>query len=416
MLGRKGKRVAAVAAFAVAGSTLLALPAAHAAATPIVIWVDANRLPVMQKVVPATYQGHPVQLVENTDIKTNIATISKDTAPDIFIGVNDWTGGLVANGDIVKLYPTKANKSRLTAGSISAFALGNGQWGMPYAVENVGVVVNRKLVKTLPKTWAAMEKLALAVKTNLKKAGAKDAIALAVPQPDPYHMYPLFSALGGYIFGPNGHGGLDPYSIKVANPTFLKNAPLIDKWNKEGLISSTVTGDIAQKAFVAGHAPFWITGPWQASKDAHGVSTLNSLKFPHSIIALPQIIKGINPKPFIGVQGFFVSKFADQHGVGLAARSFVNAFLTTDSAQKKLALYGGRAPADPFVASAVTDADIRAFGVAGKFGVSIPTVPQMNSVWGPLGDAWVKSTSGAKAIHAVTAFKQAQSIIIKTEQ
>ena len=54
-------------------------------------------------------------------------------------------------------------------------------------------------------------------------------------QGDAYHMYPFFSGLGGYIFGTNKAGNLDPSDIGVANPKFLKNAPLIDKWNKEGL-------------------------------------------------------------------------------------------------------------------------------------------------------------------------------------
>ena len=51
-------------------------------------------------------------------------------------------------------------------------------------------------------------------------------------------MYPFFSGLGGYVFGLNKAGNLDPSDIGVANPAFLKNARLIDKWNKEGLINS----------------------------------------------------------------------------------------------------------------------------------------------------------------------------------
>ena len=57
---------------------------------------------------------------------------------------------------------------------------------------------------------------------------------------DAYHMYPFFSGLCGYVFGHNSAGNLDPRNIGVANAKFLKNAPLIDKWNKEGLINSKV--------------------------------------------------------------------------------------------------------------------------------------------------------------------------------
>ena len=60
-------------------------------------------------------------------------------------------------------------------------------------------------------------------------------------------MYPFFSGLGGYVFGVNKAGNLDPSDIGVANKAFLKNAKLIDKWNKEGLINSKVDCSTAQE-------------------------------------------------------------------------------------------------------------------------------------------------------------------------
>ncbi len=37
----------------------------------------------------------------------------------------------------------------------------------------------------------------------------------------------------------------------------------------------------------------------------------------------------------------------------------------------------------------------------------MPNIPQMGSVWTDLGQAWVKSTQGAGATHARTAFATA---------
>ena len=51
-------------------------------------------------------------------------------------------------------------------------------------------------------------------------------------------MYPFFAGLGGYVFGMNKAGNLDPKDVGVANPLFMKNAKIIDSWNKEGLINS----------------------------------------------------------------------------------------------------------------------------------------------------------------------------------
>ena len=103
-------------------------------------------------------------------------------------------------------------------------------------------------------------------------------------------MYPFFSGLGGYIFGTNKAGNLDPSDIGVANPTFLKNAPLIDKWNKEGLISSKVDGAAAQNAFLKGQAAFWITGPWNSD-------TLKKSGLKFKVIQMPAIVQAVGAVP-----------------------------------------------------------------------------------------------------------------------
>src|SRR6185503_6084716 len=100
-----------------------------------------------------------------------------------------------------------------------------------------------------------------------QKKKAHIGFGIAVPQGsggDAYHMYPFFSGLGGYVFGRNKAGNLDPSNIGVANKKFLANAAIIDKWNKEGLINSKVDYNTAKNAFLKGQAAFWITGPWES--------------------------------------------------------------------------------------------------------------------------------------------------------
>ena len=38
---------------------------------------------------------------------------------------------------------------------------------------------------------------------------------------------------------------------------------------------------------------------------------------------------------------------------------------------------------------------LKRFGAASKGGVPMPNIPQMSSVWGDLGAAWVRSTKGS---------------------
>ena len=145
---------------------------------------------------------------------------------------------------------------------------------------------------------------------ELKKAG-KVTVPFAVPQGangDAYHMYPLFSGLGGYIFGTTASGSLNVKDVGLDNPTFRKNQGLIDQWNKTGLINSKVDYGIAKTAFTTGKSPFWITGPWE-------LDAIKALPFKYRVTAVPTIVSGLQPVPFLGAQGAMVTKYAAQHGV-----------------------------------------------------------------------------------------------------
>ena len=113
--------------------------------------------------------------------------------------------------------------------------------------------------------------------------------------------------------------------------------------------------------------------------------------------------------PFLGVQGFMVTKFANDHGVGGAATDLVTNFIATASAQTQLAAANGRPPAN--VQAKSSDPVLREFSAASKGGVPMPNIPQMASVWNDLGQAWVKSMNGAGATKAAVAFKAAARAI-----
>ena len=84
-----------------------------------------------------------------------------------------------------------------------------------------------------------------------------------------------------------------------------------------------------------------------------------------------------------------------------------------DAVQAGLAAADGRTPANLIAAKAVSDPVLKAFSAAGIGGIPMPNVPQMGSVWGALGGAWVNSTKGAGAMPAQKAFAQAQATVKK---
>jgi len=130
------------------------------------------------------------------------------------------------------------------------------------------------------------------------------------------------------------------------------------------------------------------------------------------VIQVPAIAKA--SVPFLGVQGFMVTKYAETHGVGSAATDLVTNFFASPSAQTQLAAANGRPPANVKAKVGSADSVLTQFRAASKGGVPMPNIPQMDSVWNDLGQAWVRSTKGSGAMPAVRSFKgAARSIAAK---
>ena len=393
--------IAAIVA-AIAGS----VHAAVKAGPTLTIWTDADRQTAVTKVANAwaASRGVNIKVVQKQfgNIRDDLGTVAAADAPDVIVGAHDWTGKLAANGLVSPLYPKKATLKQFPAYTLGAFSYGTAVkklYGAPVAVENVGLVVNTKLAK-VPTTFKQLEAEALAFKH--KKSGN---LAIAVQQGangDAYHMYPFFSGLGGYVFGLNHAGNLDPSNIGVANPVFMKNAPMIDKWNKEGLINAKVDSTLAQTAFLTKKAAFWVTGPWN-------IDTIRKAGIKFKVIQVPKIVK--RAAPFLGVQGFMVSKYAATHNVDALAKDLVANYMMTPGAQALLAAANNRFPANTVAGKTVKDVALAQFGKASVGGVPMPNIPQMDSVWSDLGGAWVKSTKGSGATKARISFKAASRSI-----
>ena len=410
MLSTRTLRVAA----GLAVSALVAVVAvstgtsANSQSAKIVIWADADRVPAVTQVATAwaRSKGATVDVVQKDfgQIRSQLTTVAADTAPDVIVGAHDWVGELSANGSVLPLAPSAATRKQFPAYALNSFSYGTAikkLYGMPVALENVALITNTKLAK-VPKSFADLEKQALAAKRKTKAQ-----VGLAVQQGsggDAFHMYPFFSGLGGYVFGTNKAGNLDPSDIGVANAKFLKNAALIDKWNKSGLIRSQVGADQAKSLFLTGKVAYYVTGPWFASD-------IKKAGIKYSISAFPSIVSGIKSVPFLGVQGFMVTKFSSAHGVESLAKDLVATYMGRPASQLALAAANGRFPANTTAAAQVKDPDLKAFGRASVGGVPMPNIPQMASVWGDLGAAWVRSTKGAGAIPARKSFIGAQKSI-----
>ncbi len=395
-----------VAGLTVAAFAALSMPTASGAATTLRIWADADRKASVEKVAGAwgKKNGVTVTVVQKDfgKIRDDLKTADVATAPDVIVGAHDWVGELAANGSVIPLTVSKSVAAKIPSYSLDAFSYANAKgnkvlYGAPVALENVGLVVNTKVAK-VPTSFDDMVSQALAFQ---KKATGN--FGLVIPGGDAYHNYPLFSGLCGYVFGKDAKGNLNPSDVGVGNAKLLGNASQIDSWNKSGLLSSKVDYGIAKNAFLAGKAAFWVTGPWE--KD-----TLDKSGLKVQIVQMPK--NKCDSVPFLGVQGFMVTKFAKTHGVESQARDLVGSYMMSAGAQTQLSSENGRAPANTDAAAKITDPLLKQFAAAGKGGVPMPNIPEMSSVWGDLGTAWTNVFKGADATPAKSAFRTAGKNIV----
>jgi maltose-binding protein MalE len=203
-----------------------------------------------------------------------------------------------------------------------------------------------------------------------------------MPVPDPYHQYPLFAGLGGYVFGTNPDGTYDAADLGIDSPGGLRAAEVFDRWTKEGLVDPAVTNDVMLESFGEGEAPFAVTGPWSVSDPERG---FRAVGVDFTVEPIPPV-EGGTPRPFVRVLGFVVPAEAPN---APAAATFLLDSVATAEGQAQLAVAADRPPAlraaldDPSIGP-----DLRGFGLSAENGDPLPAVPEMAQVWGPWADAY----------------------------
>lgn len=357
----------------------------------LVIWADDTRAPAITPFAEQFGEENgitvAVQELPFGDIRTRLVTAGPaGEGPDLIIGAHDWLGELVAAGVVAPL-DLSAVEDDFSAAAVAAFNYGGQVYGLPYAVENIALIRNTDLVPEAPATFEELVEIA----TQLFEEGTVE-VPLALQENgngDPFHNYPIVTALGGYVFGLNDDGSYNPEDLGIDSEGGLAAAAYYSQLAADGIVNVDVTYDIMTESFGSGQAPFAITGPW-ALASFEGVN--------YVVEPIPSV-QGGEPRPFIGVQGFMISSFAENP---LFAQTFVLDFMATEEAQTALFAAGGRPPAHnaAFDKIAADDPNIAGFGEAGRNGYPMPAIPEMGSVWQAWTDAYQIIFTGGDAEQA----------------
>jgi arabinogalactan oligomer/maltooligosaccharide transport system substrate-binding protein len=370
-----------------------------AAGGSLVIWADDKRTAAL-KPFAETYGKElgvtiTVQAVSK-DLQTNFVTASQSgKAPDIVVGAHDWIGNLVQNGAIDPIQLSDEQKSAFAPIAIKGVTYNGQVYGVPYAIENVALIRNTDLAPTAP---ATIEDVVKAGRALVAAKKTKEIMSLQVgPTGDAYHINPLYTSAGGYLFGTKPNGDYDPKDLGVSKPSavaaFKKIAALGEKG--AGALKRSITPDNAISLFTGGKTAFLVSGPW-------ALSDIKKAGIKYDITPVPGFAGGKPAQPFVGVQAFYVASKGRNKAL---AQEFVANYLTKP--ELATALYNAE-PRPPALTAALDqvkagDPDVDKFLAAGKDGLILPAIPEMAQIWDPFGKAEAAVVGGADPAKAIPA-------------
>lgn len=384
--------------------TPVAQPTETSAAAPpqatLRIWADDTRTPILQGLADQFLADYNVQLIVEDlgvvqDIRSQaIIAIPAGQGPDIYIGVHDWLGALVASG-LVAPIDLGDKRDDFVPSTLAAFTYTDGElYGLPYATENLGFFYNTDLVGEVPTTWDQVLEIGRAL-----KAEGKVDYAMAVSTGPLYNALPVWTSFGGYIFGQDENGAWNPQDVGIDSAGFIAGVAWMRGAVQEGLIPDTFDYETAHSLFETGKMPFLMAGPWALDRiRSSGVPYAIATSFPGDGV------------PFSGVQGFFVNPYSDNV---LLAQAFLTQYIATDDMMEQLYISGNRPSAFTSVLNQTDNPDLRAMGQAGINAMPMPNIPEMGSVWTAADNGITLAITGEMAPDAamVDAATQIRSLI-----
>ena len=354
----------------------------------LVIWADQKKADSLKEIAKSWGQEQgitvAVQIVANDLQPAFITANQAGNGPDIVMGAHDWIGNLVQNSAIrpVVLSPeAEANYSDIALKAVTY----DGQiYGTPYAVECLGLFVNKALTQvTEPATIEEMVEAGTAAGTELILSQAVDE------KGDAYNMEPIYTAAGGYLFGKNPDGSYNSKDLGIGKEGSIRAAEKIGQLGKQGVLRKSVTTANHISLFTNAKAPYLISGPW-------ALADIKKAGIDYQLTRIPGFgdIEGSQARPFAGVNCFYVASNGKN-------KAFAETFVA--DAAKDMTFAASMFPSNELPPAQkdlaeklrTEQPDMVTFADMSAQADPMPAIPAMSSVWEPFGRAQANIVAGA---------------------
>ncbi|HLS74991.1 MAG TPA: extracellular solute-binding protein [Actinomycetaceae bacterium] len=353
----------------------------------LVIWADEEKAPALEPSAQAWGEDNgitvAVQVVPGDELQANFITANQaGNGPDVTMGAHDWIGNLVQNSAIVPVQLPADAADAVAPIGIEAVTYDGQTYGVPYAVETLALFANNALTD-VPEP-STLEELVSAAEAG----GAENILSLPIGESgDPYHMQPIYTSAGGYLFGKDAEGNLDPQDLGVGGEGSLAAADKIAELGEQGVLKTSITGDNSISLFTEGKSAYLISGPW-------ALADVRDSGIDFTVSAVPGFEGGEPAAPFAGVNSFYVASSAAN--AGFAQQFVADVAATTDVAE---AMYEAN-PLPPVNLElreqlSAEDPELVQFAEFAEAADPMPAIPAMAAIWEPLGIAQANIVGGA---------------------
>ncbi len=370
---------------AIAAGFVLAGSASAQEAGKLLVWINGDKgYNGLQKVGDAFAKksGVPVIVEHPEDAPGKFAQAAgAGKGPDVFCWPHDRMGEWAKSGLIVPINPSAKVRGEVEETAWKAFGYQGKTWGYPISVEAIGLIYNKALVKTPPKSFDDVIKLD-------KELSAKGKKAILWDYNNTYFTWPILAAGGGFVFGRDAKGEYDPTKVGVNAAGAIKGAELLAGLIKNGQMPKGSGYAEMEAGFNKGDVAMMITGPW-------AWDNLKKSNVDFGVAPIPDVA-GKPAKPFVGVLGCMIAAPSKNKDV---AKEFIeNAVLKLDGLKMINADVPLGTPANKaFFKELAENPNIKATMENARRGEPMPNIPEMGKFWSSMGSALENISNGRQS-------------------
>lgn len=298
--------------------------------------------------------------------------------PDVWCWPHDRYGEWVQGGLLQELSPSKKVKDEIVSVAWDAVTLNGKVYGYPLSVEAIGLIYNKKLVPTPPKTFEEVVELD-------KKLSAQGVKAMLWDYNNTYFTWPLIAAGGGYAFSKDAKGNFDAKNTGVNNQGAVDGVQTIVDLINAGVMPKGASYADMEAGVNKGKIAMMINGPWSWDN-------LKKSNIDFGVAPIPAV-KGKPGRPFVGVLACTLNKASPNKD--LAVNFLENYLLRPEGLREVNNDVPLGTPANKaFFKELYSNPNIRATMQNVNLGKAMPSNPEMGKFWSAMASALQNITQG----------------------